>query len=49
MPIKAAEVGAQIWAMLEQAVEQEYTGETPEAKEQAKSRILETLSRQWFH
>ncbi len=47
-PIKAAEVGAQIWVMLEKAVEQEYADETLEAKEQAKAAILNAMSRQMF-
>lgn len=43
MPIKADEVAGIIWNALEAAVEEEFAGESEEAKEAAKVRILVAL------
>lgn len=42
-PIPAAEVAGILWAMIEDAVEKEFAGESVEVVEAAKARILVAL------
>lgn len=47
--IPADQIGAMVYDMLVQSVENEYKGSTQEEKDLAVYHILETLSRQFFH
>ena len=48
MPIKASAVGAQIFQILADVVDEEYKGESEQVKQEAMARILNAMSVQMF-